>query len=127
MVFPSVTSLDRGGTLRTKPAGNESDGKFEVTCDAGRAGQFCALTESLCVQIGRRFHWNGGVGPQTWDSILVTCGRGDDGSLDIQILLFHPDWAEPRQMAFINARLNEKDPDTPIQSVSLGENCEARR
>ena len=119
-----VRSLSRkGGTLRAKLLGAVSEGRFEVACDAGRAGQFRVVTESLSVKVGQRFQTDGSVGLQAWDSVLVSCGRTDEGSLDIQILLFHPDWDEPRQLALIKSRSNNHGMDFPILSINFGDNC----
>ena len=96
---------------------------FRVDCNARRTGKFCVCTESLSVKIGQRFKTDGSVGLQAWDSVLVSCERAGDGALDIQILLFHPDWDEPRQLALIKARPNNHGMDFPILSINFGDNC----
>lgn len=98
-------------------------GEFRVDCDARRAGRFRVVAESLSIQIGQRFQTDGSVRLQAWDSVLVSCGRTGDGALDIQILLFHPDWDEPRQLALIKARPNNHGMDFPILSINFGDNC----
>lgn len=100
-----------------------TSGEFRVDCDARRAGRLCFFAESLSIQIGQRFQTDGSACLQAWDSILVSCGRVADGALNIQILLFHPDWDEPRQLALIKSRPSNHGIDFSILSINFGDNC----
>jgi hypothetical protein len=100
--------------------------EFRVDCDAGKAGSLHLATSSLSVAIGQRVQIEGSESPQIWSSVLVACREAGDGSLEVQITLFHPEWDEGRQIALIKSRPNNKGPDTPTLNVNLAERSEVR-
>ena|SRR6266853_960133 len=96
-------------------AGNE-ECRFQVSCEAGSAGHFCVGTESLSVRIGQRVLMEGGQ--KMWDSVVVSCQEGEDGSLRIKVMVFLPEWDEGRQIAFIESRPKQTEGDPPILAIN---------
>jgi len=66
------------------------DRKFEVHCNARDAGELRAGTESLSVTIGQRILRDGAE--EMWDSVMIHGDQAADGSLEIRVIVFHPDW-----------------------------------
>ncbi len=93
------------------------DRKFEVDCNAGEAGQFQAKTDSLSIRIGQRVRSNGIE--ELWGSVLVHCQDEQDGSLVAKVIVCHPDWEEPLQIAAIRSIATSESKDGPVLEVDL--------
>jgi len=93
------------------------DRKFEVECNAGEAGQFQAKTDSLSIRIGQRVRGSGMQG--LWGSVLVHCQDEKDGSLVAKVIVCHPDWEEPLQIAAIRSVATRERKDGPALEVDL--------
>jgi hypothetical protein len=75
--------------------------KFEVSCDAGVAGHLEVVSESISVRIGQRVR---GQGTELfWSGLLVECREREDGSLAVEVVIYHPDWDEPLKIASIQS------------------------
>jgi hypothetical protein len=98
---------------------------FAVECDAGSAGRFRVFTKSLSILVGQLVPAEGLEPERMWDSLLVTCGEAEDGSLDVLVRVFHPDWDEPCQFVLSKSHPNGRRADTPTLNVDLRERCEA--
>lgn len=75
--------------------------KFEVRCNAGAAGHLEVPSDSVSVRIGQRIRRDGKE--ELWGSLLVECNEQDDGSLAVEVLVYHPDWDEPLRIASIQS------------------------
>jgi hypothetical protein len=75
--------------------------KFEVRCDAGRAGHLQVASDSLSVRVGQRIRQEGKE--ELWGSLLVECKEQDDGSLTVDVVVCHPDWEEPLRIASLRS------------------------
>jgi hypothetical protein len=75
--------------------------KFEVCCNAGEPGHLEVATDAVSVRIGQRIRKNGHE--EVWDSLLVQCKEQDDGSLAVEVVVYHPDWDEPLRIASIQS------------------------
>jgi len=91
--------------------------KFEVECNAGEAGLFHAKTDSLSIRIGQRVRGNG-IG-ELWGSVLVHCQDEKDGSLVAKVIVCHPDWEEPLQIAAIKSVATSESNARPVLQVDL--------
>lgn len=83
--------------------------KFEVRCNAGDAGHLAVASDSVSVQIGQRIRKEGKE--EFWGSLLVECKEQDDGSLAVEVVVFHPDWEEPRRIAAIQSNPSNGNPE----------------
>jgi hypothetical protein len=111
-LFVQTIKLDSGDPYSTaveEPNLNESASpesrKFEVRCHAGDAGHLEVASDSVSVRIGQRIRRNGGE--EVWGSLLVECNEKDDGSLAVEVLVYHPDWDEPLRIASIQSDPSE--------------------
>jgi hypothetical protein len=86
--------------------------KFEVHCNAGDAGTFRASSELISIKVGQRILRDGIE--EMWDSILISGGQAEDGSIQVRVLVFHPDWDEPLQIAHITSRPSDHNCETAI-------------
>jgi hypothetical protein len=78
------------------------DGRaFEVDCTASPVGSFRAGADSLSVTIGQRMPSPGGE--EMWDSVTIQC-REEGSELAIRVLVCHPGWDEPLQVACIRSQ-----------------------
>jgi hypothetical protein len=77
-------------------------GKFEVRCHAGNAGHLEVPSDSLSVHVGQWIRKDGKQ--ELWGSLLVECKEQDDGSLAVEVVVFHPDWEEPVRIASLQSR-----------------------
>jgi hypothetical protein len=80
----------------------QSCGKFEVRCHAGSAGHLEVASDSVSVRIGQRICREGKQ--ELWGSLLVECKEQGDGSLAVEVVVFHPDWDEPVRVASLQSR-----------------------
>ena len=92
-------------------------GKFEVRCHAGNAGHLEVASDSVSVRIGQRICREGKQ--ELWGSLLVECKEQDDGSLAVEVVVFHPDWEEPLRVASIRSRPRDLTPTTAALRCDL--------
>ena len=64
---------------------------------------------------------------QMWDFVLVLAQQGSDGTLRTRVLLCHPDWDDPLEIASIestpenlNVRVGTDDPVPSNQQIVTG-------
>jgi hypothetical protein len=80
--------------------------KFEVECNAGDAGALRVGTESLFVKVGQRVRRNGCE--EIWHCVQVYAQEEQGGNLAVRVVVSHPDWDEPLQVANIKSRPNDE-------------------
>ncbi len=85
--------------------------KFEVCCHAGNAGHLEVVGDSVSIRIGQRVRSEGKE--EFWGSLLVECKEQDDGSLAVEVVVFHPDWEEPLRVASIQSNPSDKNAIEP--------------
>lgn len=95
-------------SLVTSPDGR----KFEVRCNAGDAGHLAVASDSVSVQIGQRIRKEGKE--EFWGSVLIECKEQDDGSLAVDVIIFHPEWDEPLKIASIQSNPSDGDALEPV-------------
>lgn len=78
-----------------------SCGKFKVSCNAGDTGLLNATSDSVSVRIQQDAGSEGH--PQMWESVQVHCKQQDDGSLRVEVVVFHPDWDEALRIASLQS------------------------
>ncbi len=92
------------------------DRKFQIDCDAGKAGSLHAKTNSISVRIGQRV---GNEAQALWDSIIVLCEETADGVLSAKVIVCHPDWEQQLQVAHIQSRSINSDPKLSAFELDL--------
>ena len=85
--------------------------KFEVRCHAGDAGHLEVASDSVSVRVGQRIRRDGKQ--ELWGSLLVECEEQDDGSLTVEVVVFHPDWDEPLRIASIQSKPSDENAVAP--------------
>jgi hypothetical protein len=84
---------------------------FQIDCSAEPTGSFRAGADRLSLRIGQRIRRLGAE--EIWDSVIVEASNdGDD--LTLRVLLCHPDWDEPIEIACIRSG---RDTARPCQSI----------
>jgi hypothetical protein len=71
-----------------------------INCDADAAGSFSGSSHKVSVRVAQTI-WRDGT-EQMWDFVLVLADR-IDGVLTTRILLCHPEWAEPLEVASVQS------------------------
>jgi hypothetical protein len=74
---------------------------FHVDCDAGEGGSLRTTTDCLSIMAGQQIRRGQDV--ETWSSIAIYSKQEVDGSLSLRIVIFHPDWEEPLQIAYVRS------------------------
>ena len=97
--------------------GVADDRKFEVHCRAGDAGELRVGTKSLSVTIGQRILRDGAE--EMWDSVLIHGDQAADGSFEIRVMVFHPDWEQGRQIACIRSQPADKRENAEMLKFDL--------
>lgn len=82
---------------------------FHVNCDAGVHGQLRVASETLVVNVGQKIVRDGHT--EIWDSVVVKCSEGQDGSCTVNVLLCNPDWEEPMQLACLRSYRDRGSPN----------------
>ena len=73
---------------------------FQIDCSAEPTGSFRAGADRISLRIGQRIRRLGAE--EIWESVIVQAGN-DHGDLTIRVLLCHPDWDEPIEIACIRS------------------------
>ena len=85
--------------------------KFELRCHAGNAGHLEVVSDAVSVTIGQQIRREGKE--EFWDSLLVECKEQDDGSLTVDVVVFHPRWDEPLRIASMQSRPSDGNAAEP--------------
>lgn len=85
--------------------------KFGVRCHAGTAGHLEVTSDAVSVRVGQRIRNDGKE--ELWDSLLVECKEQDDGSLAVEVVVFHPNWDDPLRIASIQSNPFDKNAPEP--------------
>jgi hypothetical protein len=99
---------------RSRVFSASSGAKFEVHCDAGKAGELRIPADSLSVRIGQLVLRDDG--DEMWHSVVVRCEQAEEGLLTIKVILCHFDWEEVRQIALLQSKLN---PSTTAEALTV--------
>ena len=78
----------------------KDDRTFQVNCSASPVGSFRTGADSLSVTVGQRIR--GLDGEEMWDSVTIQC-RNEDGERTVRVLVCHPGWDEPLEVACIRS------------------------
>lgn len=70
---------------------------FVIKCDAGESGRLFSSAKRASVTVGQRILRDGAE--EVWGSVVVLCQEEADGALAIRVVLCHPDWDEPKEVA----------------------------
>jgi hypothetical protein len=81
---------------------NSVHGKFKVFCQAGDVGLLSALSDSLSIVVSQNIRR--GETNEMWESLQINCHETEDGSLSVQVVVFHPDWDDPVCIASLRSR-----------------------
>ena len=96
---------------KLNPSARQDCRKFEVRCHAGNAGHLEVASDAVSVKIGQQIHREGKE--EFWGSLLVECKEQDDGSLLVEVVVFHPAWDEPLRIASIQSNPFDKNAPEP--------------
>src|SRR5258708_1849477 len=96
---------------KLNPGAMQDCRKFEVRCHAGNAGHLEVATDGVSVKIGQQIRREGKE--EFWGSLLVECKEQDDGSLTVEVVVFHPDWDEPVRIASIQSNPSDEKAAMP--------------
>jgi len=91
--------------------------KFQVQCDAGSHGRLEVGTDTLSVRVGQRMR--AGKEEEMWDSVHILCKEQPDGSLNVEVLVCHPEWEEAKTIVAIYSRPQDSDTTTPSLKCDL--------
>jgi hypothetical protein len=89
---------------------------FQIDCSATPVGSFRTGAESLSVKIGQRISRLGAE--EVWDSVIIH-GDANGDELTVRVLVCHPAWDEPQEIACI--RSSPRVPNSPDDAQAL--NC----
>ena len=84
---------------------------FQIDCSAEPTGSFRAGADRLSVRIGQRICRLGAE--EIWDSVIVQSSNDDKGFV-IRVLICHPDWDEPIEVACIRSARDTAKHGQPI-------------
>lgn len=93
---------------------------FRVQCEAGHAGQFETANSNIKLKVSQRIRKDGRE--EMWDSMRVGCHEQEDGSLAVEIIIFHPQWDKPMCIAYAVSAPE----DTRAEEPTLGFDLEQR-
>lgn len=93
-----IQSQETGNNFRVK---HQHAGSFQVECSAGERGSLRTTTDSLSINAGQQICRGEDV--ETWNSVSIYSSQETDGSLSLRIIVFHPDWEEPIQIACLRS------------------------
>jgi len=88
---------------------------FQVVCSAQPVGSFQAGADSLSVKIGQRISRFGAE--QVWDSVIIH-GDANGDELTIRVLVCHPSWDEPQEIACIRSSPRVGNPPDDAQALN---------
>ena len=88
---------------------------FQVDCTASSVGSFRARSDSVSVKIGQRISRFGAE--EIWDSVIIH-GDANGDEIMVRILVCHPAWDEPQEIACIRSNPRDKSPPDDGQALN---------
>lgn len=73
---------------------------FHIRCNAAQSGSFEVDATEVSLSVGHRIARESRH--EMWDFVLLSC-RAVEGQLTTRILVCHPDWDEPLELASIRS------------------------
>jgi hypothetical protein len=73
-----------------------------VDCEAGEWGSLRTTADSIYISAGQQIRQGQDV--ETWNSVAIYSKQEEDGSLSLRIIIVHPDWEKPLQIACLRSR-----------------------
>lgn len=90
---------------------------FRVQCDAGHSGQFEVANSNVKLKVGQRIRKDGQ--DEMWDSLRVACQEQEDGSLAVEIVIFHPQWDKALRIAYAVSAPGDARAEDPTLGFDL--------
>ena len=88
---------------------------FGIDSSATPVGSFRAGADSLSVKIGQRISRFGAE--EIWDSVIIH-GDTHGDELTVRVLVCHPAWDEPQEIACIRSSPRDKSPPDNGQALN---------
>ena len=88
------------------------DRRFQVSCKADPTGILATSAKAVVVTVGQRVR--GENQEEMWDSVSIAAEEHANGDLTIKVLVFNPDWDEPRQVACIRSHPHDVSCIAPV-------------
>ena len=74
---------------------------FRIHCDAAGSAGLDVGADQASIILGQKVQRNGTQ--ELWDFVLILAKKGDNGQLETRIVLCHPDWDDPIELASIES------------------------
>jgi len=97
---------------------HQHGGRFHLECDAREGWCLHATTNSFSIGAGQQIRRRQDV--ETWNSVSIFSTQEVDGSLSLRIIIFHPDWEEPLQIAHLRSRPQSASSEASGLECDLG-------
>ncbi len=88
---------------------------LQIDCSANPVGSFRAGADSLSVKIGQRISRFGAE--EIWDSVIIY-GDANGDELTVRVLVCHPAWDEPQEIACIRSSSRVENPTDDAQALN---------
>jgi hypothetical protein len=88
---------------------------FQIDCSANPVGSFRTGADSLSVKIGQRISRFGTE--EIWDSVIIQ-GDANGDELTVRVLVCHPAWDEPQEIACIRSSPRVENPPDDSQALN---------
>lgn len=88
---------------------------FQIDCSANPVGSFRTAADSLSVKVGQRITRFGAE--EIWDSVIIH-GNANGDELTVRVLVCHPTWDEPQEIACIRSNPRDKSPPDDGQALN---------
>ena len=74
---------------------------FQIRCDARQSGALTVATDQISVTVGQVLRRD--ATEQMWEFLVVLSKREKNGKLSTRVLLCHPHWDDPLEIALIES------------------------
>lgn len=88
---------------------------FQIDCSANPVGSFRTGADSLSVKIGQRISRFGAE--EIWESVIIH-GDANGDELTVRVLICHPAWDQPQEIACIRSRPRVENPQDDTQALN---------
>ena len=91
---------------------------FFLRCNAAGSGNFETSCNQFSVAAGQKIT-RAGI-EEIWEFVLMTAKEAEDGTQIIRVLLCHPDWDEPLEIAAIESDLEQMKIELAVSHSRTG-------
>src|SRR5260370_4401066 len=112
-----LTRVEERNVTQNETPATQDRAKFGISCKAGGVTTLTTTADSLAIEAAVRISRSNAT--ELWPCVGIYSREEEDGSLGVQIVAFHPNWKEPKHIAYVRSPSHDSSPPDSSRDVDL--------